>query len=116
MESWQWQVPVCALIFILPTAIAIRLLLKRTGGGGGRATMEPSDLWATCWRSLHPRWLLLYRAFPLKSPTSTRFMVPINPYMNHIKQRLGSGSGMELLLPQGDLLRLVKADEEGGEM
>ncbi|GER39861.1 nuclear factor Y [Striga asiatica] len=34
-------------------------------------------------------------------------------FMNHIKQRLGSGSGMELLLPHGDLLRPVKADEEG---
>ncbi|GER49606.1 Ca2+ activated outward rectifying K+ channel 5 [Striga asiatica] len=33
--------------------------------------------------------------------------------MNHIKQRLGSGSGLELLLPHGDLLRPVKADEEG---
>ncbi|CAA0824942.1 Unknown protein [Striga hermonthica] len=67
MEWLQWQVPVCALIFILPTAIAIRLLRKRTGGGGGRAAVEPSDLWATCWRSLHPRWLLLYRAFAFLS-------------------------------------------------
>ncbi|GFP93608.1 hypothetical protein PHJA_001505200 [Phtheirospermum japonicum] len=54
----QWQVPVCALIFILPTAIAIRLLRKRTGDA-----VDPADLWAPCWRSLHPRWLLIYRAF-----------------------------------------------------
>ncbi|KAL3648149.1 hypothetical protein CASFOL_009117 [Castilleja foliolosa] len=54
----QWQVPVCALIFILPTATAIRLLRKRTGD-----VIDPADLWVPCWRNLHPRWLLIYRAF-----------------------------------------------------
>ncbi|KAL3616679.1 hypothetical protein CASFOL_039073 [Castilleja foliolosa] len=46
------------LIFILPAAIAIRLLRKRTGD-----VIDPSDLWVPCWRNLHPRWLLIYHAF-----------------------------------------------------
>ncbi|KAL6525873.1 hypothetical protein OROMI_030268 [Orobanche minor] len=60
VKYWlQWQVVVCALIFILPTAIAIRLGLLRKK----RDLVDPVDLWATCWRNLHPRWLLIYRAF-----------------------------------------------------
>ncbi|KAI3449349.1 hypothetical protein Pfo_006014 [Paulownia fortunei] len=62
VDYWlQWQVLVCALIFVLPTAIAIILLRKRDGGG--RDPLKPADLWAPCWRNLHPRWLLFYRAF-----------------------------------------------------
>lgn len=58
IEYWlRWQVLLCALIFVLPTAIAVRLLRKRRGGG------DPVDLWSPCWRNLHPRWLLYYRAF-----------------------------------------------------
>ncbi|KAG8389611.1 hypothetical protein BUALT_Bualt02G0247100 [Buddleja alternifolia] len=54
----QWQVLVCALIIILPTAIAVNLLRKRGG-----EPVKTADLWAPCWRNLHPRWLLFYRAF-----------------------------------------------------
>ncbi|KAK6118144.1 hypothetical protein DH2020_048128 [Rehmannia glutinosa] len=62
VEYWlQWQVLVCALIFILPTAIAIRFLRKR--GDDRKDELKPSDLWAPCWKNLHPRWLLFYRAF-----------------------------------------------------
>ncbi|KAL7112419.1 hypothetical protein ACP275_04G002800 [Erythranthe tilingii] len=62
VEYWlRWQVLVCALIFILPTAIAVVHLRKR--GGGVRGTLKPADLWDPCWRNLHPRWLLFYRAF-----------------------------------------------------
>ncbi|KAL6504970.1 hypothetical protein OROGR_024787 [Orobanche gracilis] len=58
VKYWlQWQVVVCALIFILPTAIAIRILRQKVD------LVVPVDLWATCWRNLHPRWLLIYRAF-----------------------------------------------------
>ncbi|XP_057790396.1 uncharacterized protein LOC131007259 [Salvia miltiorrhiza] len=61
IEYWlQWQVLLCALIFVLPTALAVRLLRKR---GGGSDPLKPVDLWAPCWRNLHPRWLLFYRAF-----------------------------------------------------
>lgn len=58
IEYWlRWQLLLCALILLLPTAIAVSLLRKRRGGG------DPVDLWSPCWRNLHPRWLLYYRAF-----------------------------------------------------
>ncbi|XP_073150653.1 uncharacterized protein [Henckelia pumila] len=60
LEYWlQWQVLVCALILILPTTMAVIFLLRN------RSTnrLKPADLWATCWTSLHPRFLLFYRAF-----------------------------------------------------
>ncbi|PIN24555.1 hypothetical protein CDL12_02702 [Handroanthus impetiginosus] len=57
----QWQVLVSALIFVLPAATAIVLLRKRGASGGD--PVKPANLWAPCWRNLHPRWLLLYRAF-----------------------------------------------------
>ncbi|KAH6768927.1 hypothetical protein C2S51_014263 [Perilla frutescens var. frutescens] len=61
VEYWlRWQVPVCALIIVIPTAVAASLLRKRSGAGD---PLKPVDLWAPCWRNLHPRWLLLYRAF-----------------------------------------------------
>lgn len=61
VEYWlQWQVAVCALIIVVPTTVAVRLLRKRGGAGD---SVKAVDLWAPCWRNLHPRWLLLYRAF-----------------------------------------------------
>ncbi|XP_011079496.1 uncharacterized protein LOC105163000 isoform X2 [Sesamum indicum] len=62
LKYWlQWQVLVCALILLLTTALAILLLRKR--GSRERASLKPPDLWTPCWRNLHPRWLLFYRAF-----------------------------------------------------
>lgn len=62
LDYWlQWQVLVCAVIFIVPTAIALRLMINRR-----RRETEPiiksTDLWVPCWRNLHPLWLLCYRA------------------------------------------------------
>ncbi|GER27776.1 defensin protein [Striga asiatica] len=73
-----------------------------------------------CWKKCHP----LFRSPPspeigspeLSPPGKDNSCTPLTRdllFMNHIKQRLGSGSGLELLLPHGDLLRPVKADEEG---
>ncbi|KAL3820569.1 hypothetical protein ACJIZ3_006482 [Penstemon smallii] len=61
LEYWlQWQVLTCALIIILPTAITLIFLRKR---GGVHQIESAADLWAPCWRNLHPKWLLFYRAF-----------------------------------------------------
>lgn len=52
----QWQVPVCALILVIPLAVAIRLILRST-----IVPFNGSDLWMPCWRNLHPLFLLAYR-------------------------------------------------------
>lgn len=55
----KWQTPVCALIIVIPAAVAATLIKKRF-----RSSPEPlnfNHLWIPCWRKLHPRWLLLYR-------------------------------------------------------
>ncbi|XP_077218230.1 protein rolling protein isoform X2 [Tasmannia lanceolata] len=54
----RWQVPVCALFFLLPAIVAIILIFKVK-----RAPLNAIDLWIPCWRRLHPVWLLVYRAF-----------------------------------------------------
>ncbi|KAL1544940.1 hypothetical protein AAHA92_21726 [Salvia divinorum] len=56
----QWQVLLSALICVLPTVVAVRFL-RRIGGGSD--PLKSVDLWSPCWRNLHPRWLLFYRAF-----------------------------------------------------
>ncbi|KAL8544789.1 hypothetical protein ACS0TY_005129 [Phlomoides rotata] len=61
LDYWlQWQVLVCAVIIVLPTAIAIAIGLLRKRSTAGP---KPVDMWSPCWRYLHPRWLLFYRAF-----------------------------------------------------
>ncbi|KAK4406892.1 hypothetical protein Sango_0270200 [Sesamum angolense] len=62
LEYWlQWQVLVSALILLLTTVVSVLLLRKR--GSEERGSLKPADLWTPCWRNLHPRWLLFYRAF-----------------------------------------------------
>ncbi|KAL2510457.1 hypothetical protein Adt_16057 [Abeliophyllum distichum] len=62
LDYWlQWQVLVSALIFMIPAAIAVNLLKKRTVTEAN--TLNSTDLWIPCWRKLHPIWLLFYRAF-----------------------------------------------------
>ncbi|KDO86851.1 hypothetical protein CISIN_1g014565mg [Citrus sinensis] len=54
----RWQVPVCALIILVPTSLTSCLIKK--------AKAKPlflDDLWTPCWRKLNPVWLLIYRAF-----------------------------------------------------
>ncbi|XP_043711530.1 uncharacterized protein LOC122660336 isoform X2 [Telopea speciosissima] len=59
LEYWlRWQVPVCALIFMAPTVIAL-ILISRVQ----RAPLSAHDLWLPCWRRLSPIWILIYRAF-----------------------------------------------------
>ncbi|PSR89174.1 Androgen-induced protein [Actinidia chinensis var. chinensis] len=59
LEYWiRWQVPVCALIFILPTLVALRLAKTRFN----KQPLHSSDLWIPCWRNLNPLWLLSFRA------------------------------------------------------
>ncbi|KAA8549035.1 hypothetical protein F0562_000719 [Nyssa sinensis] len=58
-EYWlQWQVPVCALIFVVPSLVAV-ILINRVN----REPLNSGDLWIPCWRNLNPLWLLFYRAF-----------------------------------------------------
>ncbi|MCD9638536.1 hypothetical protein HAX54_022543 [Datura stramonium] len=62
LDYWlQWQVLVCAVIFIVPTAIALRLVINRRRRET-EPTIKSTDLWVPCWRNLHPLWLLCYRA------------------------------------------------------
>ncbi|KAK9266702.1 hypothetical protein L1049_007355 [Liquidambar formosana] len=66
----RWQVPVCALIFVVPAVVALRF--------NKRVTIEPLnsyDLWVPCWRKLHPRWLLFYRAFAFVSMASLLYQI-----------------------------------------
>ncbi|XP_047981933.1 uncharacterized protein LOC125223028 [Salvia hispanica] len=60
----QWQVLLSALVCVIPTVVAIRFL-RRIGGGSD--PVKSADLWSPCWRNLHPRWLLFYRAFAFTS-------------------------------------------------
>ncbi|XP_042518745.1 uncharacterized protein LOC122092485 [Macadamia integrifolia] len=53
----RWQVPVCALIFLAPSAIALIFVSKVQ-----TAPLASYDLWLPCWRRLSPVWLLIYRA------------------------------------------------------
>uniref|UniRef100_A0A1D1ZFH9 3-methyl-2-oxobutanoate hydroxymethyltransferase n=1 Tax=Anthurium amnicola TaxID=1678845 RepID=A0A1D1ZFH9_9ARAE len=53
----QWQIPVCALIFVLPAAVAAVVAYRLRGDRLGAA-----DLWVPCWRGVQPGWLLGYRA------------------------------------------------------
>lgn len=52
-----WQVPVCALIVAGPAAVAAAVICRSESD-----PIRASDLWKPCWRRLHPRWLLAYRA------------------------------------------------------
>ncbi|XP_015891821.2 uncharacterized protein LOC107426215 isoform X1 [Ziziphus jujuba] len=54
----RWQVPVCALIFIVPAVIALNFIRK-----GNAEPLKSCVLWKPCWRNLNPLWLLFYRAF-----------------------------------------------------
>lgn len=62
LEYWmRWQVPVSALAFLLPAAIAFPLLLSREK----KSSVKLIELWIPCWRSFHPVYLLFYRAIVL---------------------------------------------------
>ncbi|GMH28015.1 hypothetical protein Nepgr_029858 [Nepenthes gracilis] len=60
LEYWlKWQVPVCALIIVIPFVISLISIKRR------KSTADPlnnNDLWLPCWRKLNPIWLLIYRA------------------------------------------------------
>ncbi|KAK8611907.1 hypothetical protein V6N13_131945 [Hibiscus sabdariffa] len=54
----RWQVPVCALIIVAPSVLALYLTSK--------VKTDPlffNDFWKPQWRKLNPCWLLCYRAF-----------------------------------------------------
>lgn len=54
----RWQVPVCAVVFVIPAVVALKLIMK-----GNTEPLKFSLLWRSCWRDLNPLWLLFYRAF-----------------------------------------------------
>ncbi|XP_062084310.1 uncharacterized protein LOC133790626 [Humulus lupulus] len=62
-EYWvQWQVPVCALNFIIPAVVVLKYLRKEKKEDA--LSIRSIDfLWSCCWRHLNPIWLLIYRAF-----------------------------------------------------
>ncbi|XP_074315981.1 uncharacterized protein LOC141652424 isoform X2 [Silene latifolia] len=66
LDYWlKWQVPVCALIMIIPAAVALKLITNNHHHHhhyhDGPLSMQ--DLWVPCWSNLNPKWLLVYRAF-----------------------------------------------------
>ncbi|XP_058197416.1 uncharacterized protein LOC131313233 isoform X2 [Rhododendron vialii] len=69
LEYWvQWQVLVCALILILPSVVAVRILKRELHRHPPLITStSSSDLWLPCWTNLHPLWLLFFRAFAFAS-------------------------------------------------
>ncbi|XP_026446355.1 uncharacterized protein LOC113346999 [Papaver somniferum] len=54
---FQWQVPVCALIIIIPPIISLVLIYKSR-----KSPLNVYDLWVPCWKNLNPIWMLIYRA------------------------------------------------------
>ncbi|XP_020588260.1 protein rolling stone-like [Phalaenopsis equestris] len=51
-----WQVPVCALIAVLPATVAVTVIYR-----AGKQPPRVFDLWAPSWRIINPYWLLGYR-------------------------------------------------------
>ncbi|XP_052173778.1 uncharacterized protein LOC127789034 isoform X1 [Diospyros lotus] len=67
LEYWlRWQVPVCALIILLPFAVAIRIL-RREEPPPPLLAFSATHLWLPCWKNLNPLWLLFFRAFAFAS-------------------------------------------------
>ncbi|KAM3376669.1 hypothetical protein P3S68_015384 [Capsicum galapagoense] len=64
LDYWlQWQVAICAVIFIIPTVVALRLIIsKRRRRMNEQNIIKSTDLWIPCWRNFHPIWLLCFRA------------------------------------------------------
>lgn len=66
LHYWlHWQVLLSSLIFLLPAVLAVILIRRRL-----KSNLNPlnsTQLWFPCWRFLHPRWLLFYRAFAFLS-------------------------------------------------
>ncbi|CAN4101891.1 unnamed protein product [Withania somnifera] len=62
LDYWlQWQVLMCAVIFIIPTTVVLRLIINKQTRMS-EPMIKSSDLWVPCWRNLHPIWLLCFRA------------------------------------------------------
>ncbi|KAL4572189.1 hypothetical protein LXL04_018958 [Taraxacum kok-saghyz] len=58
LDYWlRWQAPVCALIFLLPALVSLRFIVTKNN----TYTTKNHHLWMSCWRNLHPCWLLLCR-------------------------------------------------------
>ncbi|GMI85846.1 hypothetical protein like AT2G47115 [Hibiscus trionum] len=55
----RWEVPVCALIIVVPWVVALYAMNKVKS----REALFLNDLWKPQWRNLNPCWLLCYRAF-----------------------------------------------------
>lgn len=54
----QWQVFVCALLIISPAIVAAIVILRSKDD----RLLKSSDLWNSCWISLNPIWILVFRA------------------------------------------------------
>ncbi|CAK9152847.1 unnamed protein product [Ilex paraguariensis] len=73
LDYWlRWQVPVCALILLVPTAISL-ILINRND----RDPLKFTDLWFPCWRNLNPFWLLLYRVFAFTSMAFVLYQIVV---------------------------------------
>ncbi|KAL3531560.1 hypothetical protein ACH5RR_010882 [Cinchona calisaya] len=75
VDYWlRWQVPVCALVFLVPTLVSLILIRKRRRASSGHL-LHHHHLWIPCWRNLHPRWLLYYRALACLTMTFLLYQI-----------------------------------------
>ncbi|KAI8522523.1 hypothetical protein RHMOL_Rhmol13G0003400 [Rhododendron molle] len=79
LEYWvQWQVLVCALILILPSVVAVRIIIRELHRHPPLITSTSScDMWLPCWTNIHPLWLLFFRAFAFASMSFILYRVVI---------------------------------------
>ncbi|KAH0663980.1 hypothetical protein KY290_029874 [Solanum tuberosum] len=79
LDYWlQWQVFVCALIFIIPTTISLRLIINKRRKESEPIIINSTDLWIPCWRNLHPIWLLCFRASALVAMVFMVYQTVVN--------------------------------------
>lgn len=79
LDYWlQWQVFVCALIFIIPTTIALRFIINKRRKENEPIIIKSTDLWIPCWRNLHPIWLLSFRASALVAMAFMIYQTVVN--------------------------------------
>ena len=63
----NWRVLCCALILLAPLLLAAILIWryegKRREGREHPGTLFQDEAWSTCFKRVHPRWLLAFRVF-----------------------------------------------------
>ncbi|KAJ0979995.1 hypothetical protein J5N97_015469 [Dioscorea zingiberensis] len=57
----RWQVVACALIIVITMAMSVSVILRTKKNG----SVIDTDTWTTCWKTVHPLWLLFFRVLSL---------------------------------------------------